>query len=140
MKNKIIYFEINNWICGDDYPNAEPFKSWLHDDLNQTLKDDNWCKENKICVNHERIDMSNNYKITATMDWVRQNCPQLLENQNSKFIYNLKDEYDEDETEYFEGSGYGEAPYLKWCEENFGCHHYLNSWDEEILDSEDDDE
>ena len=140
MKNKIIYFEINNWICGKDYPNTELFKSQLHDDLNQTFKDNIWCKENKLCVIHEIVDMSNNYKITATTDWVMQNCPQLLEPQNSKFIYNLKDEYDEDETEYFEGSGYGEGPYLKWCEENFGCHYYSNSWDEEISDSEDEDE
>lgn len=140
MRNEVVYFELNNWIPGEDYPNAESFISWLSNDLNQTLRSDEWCKENKLCVIHEIVDMSNNYKITATKDWVMQNCPQLFEKQNSKFIYNLEDNYDEDETEYFEGSGYGEGPYLKWCKENFGCHHYLNSWDEEILDSEDEDE
>ena len=140
MKNEIIYFEINNWICGEDYPNTEPFISWLNNDLNQTLRSDEWCKKNKLCVTHEIVDMSNNYKITATKDWVMKNCPQLFESQNSKFIYNLKDDYDEDETKYFEGSGYGEGPYLKWCEENSGCHHYLNSWDEEILDYKDENE
>ena len=140
MENEIIYLEINNWICGNDYPNAEPFKSWLHDDLNQTLRSDEWCKKNNLCVTHEIVDMSNNYKITANKDWVMKNCPCLLDEENMKFVYHLNEEdYDKEESEYFEGSGYGEGPYLKWCKENFGCHHYLNSWDEEILDSEDED-
>ena len=24
---EIIYFELDNWFCGRDYPNAEPFTS-----------------------------------------------------------------------------------------------------------------
>ena len=30
-KDKVIYFELNNWMSGDDYPDAEPFISWMDD-------------------------------------------------------------------------------------------------------------
>ena len=40
---EIIYFEINNWFAGRDYPNEEPFKQWVKD---EQFSDDAWCKEN----------------------------------------------------------------------------------------------
>jgi len=74
----IVYFELNNWFAGRDYPNAEPFLSWMRDDLNQTFRNEKWVKENKLCVVFTMIDMSCNYCITATKDWVLKNCPDLL--------------------------------------------------------------
>ena len=26
---EIIYFELNNWFCGRDYPNSESFIGWV---------------------------------------------------------------------------------------------------------------
>ena len=40
----IVYFELNNWFSGRDYPNAEPFLSWMEDDLNQKFRDEEWIK------------------------------------------------------------------------------------------------
>jgi hypothetical protein len=31
---EIIYFELDNWFGGRDYPDTEPFNSWMDDDLN----------------------------------------------------------------------------------------------------------
>lgn len=76
--NGIVYFELNNWFAGEDYPDAEPFLTWMRDDLNQTFRDEKWVKENKLCVVFTPIDMSQNYCITATKDWVLKNCPDLL--------------------------------------------------------------
>ena len=26
---EVVYFELNNWFSGRDYPDAEPFLSWM---------------------------------------------------------------------------------------------------------------
>lgn len=76
--NEIIYFELNNWVGGDDYPFAEPFLTWCGNDEHLYFNDEKWVKENKLCVVKEYIDMSNNWCVTATREWVEQNCPDLL--------------------------------------------------------------
>ena len=40
--DKIIYFELNNWFCGSDYPNDEPFVSWMSNDLQLRLENEDW--------------------------------------------------------------------------------------------------
>lgn len=89
----IVYFELNNWFSGRDYPNTEPFLSWMRDDLNQTFRNEKWVKENKLCVIFTPIDMSQNYCITATKDWVSKNCPDLLSDKeyDTKFITYSRD-------------------------------------------------
>ena len=32
---EIVYFELNNWFSGRDYPNEEPFTTWCDDDLKE---------------------------------------------------------------------------------------------------------
>lgn len=119
-----IYFEVNNWFAGRDYPDEEPFLSWVGD-LGSPFNSNEWCKEQQICVVSELIDMSNNYKITATREWVEQNCPCLLEPNNKKFICEIDlNDYDEDDNEYYENCGYGNGPFLKYSESNFGTHEY----------------
>ena len=44
---EIIYFELNNWMSGRDYPDAEPFITWCSDDYHLYFSDENWVKENK---------------------------------------------------------------------------------------------
>lgn len=77
-EHKIICFELNNWSCGRDYPNAEPFLSWMRNDLNIRFRNEEWVKENKLCVRATFLDMSQHFLITATEDWVEANCPNLL--------------------------------------------------------------
>lgn len=31
MLDNIIYFEMNNWFAGRDYPDCEPFLTWMRD-------------------------------------------------------------------------------------------------------------
>lgn len=144
MLDNIIYFEVNNWFAGRDYPDCEPFLSWMRD-IGSPFCNEDWCKEQKICVVYELIDMSQNFKVTATREWVEQNCPCLLEEKYSQFVHTLKDEYDDDDTEYWETHGYGDGPFLKYCEENFGVEewdHYLQEWFDESKyeDNEEDEE
>lgn len=74
----IIYFELNNWFSGRDYPDDEPFITWMRDDLHIKFEDEEWVEKNKLCVVADFIDMSENFCITATKEWVEQNCPKLL--------------------------------------------------------------
>ena len=128
MSDNIIYFEINNWFAGRDYPDCEPFLTWMKG-LGSPFLNEEWCREQQICVVYEFIDMSQNFKVTATRAWVQNNCPCLLEDEYSKFVHQLAEEYDEDETEFFEGHGYGNGPFLAYCEENFGMHEYDYAFD-----------
>ena len=68
----IVYFELNNWFSGRDYPNAEPFLSWMRDDLNQKFRDEEWIKENKLVVVESLVDMSMNFCIAATKEWIEE--------------------------------------------------------------------
>lgn len=77
-QEEIIYFELNNWIPGDYYPNKEPFTIWIDGDYKCYLYDEDWVKENRLCVAMSIIDMSVNFCITALKAWVEKNCPQLL--------------------------------------------------------------
>jgi len=116
---EIIYFEVNNWFCGRDYPDCEPFISWLRDDLNQTLRDEQWIKENKLVVFSGFIDMSMNYYVAAPKSWVLKNCSCLLDEKYKKFLLTP------DEEGYVEGRfGPMRMPYdedtvgkLFWVEE-----------------------
>ena len=124
MRDDIIYFEVNNWFPGRDYPDCEPFLTWMRD-LGSPLQNDDWCKEQKICVVYEFIDMSQNFKVTATRDWVERNCPCLFSDENKKFICNIDpDDYDDDDNEYYEQCRYGNGPFLKYLESNLGVHDY----------------
>ena len=33
MDNELVYFELNNWSPGKDYPYEEPFLTWIGNDL-----------------------------------------------------------------------------------------------------------
>lgn len=116
---EIIYFELNNWFSGRDYPNAEPFLSWMQCNKDNKyyiqFRDESWINENKLVVVESLVDMSMNFCITATRDWVEQSCPELLTTYK-EFIR----QPDED----------GEAPYgrfgcpfLEYEEDNIGYHY-----------------
>ena len=83
----MLFFELNNWACGEDYPNDEPFLEWFADDLKIKFMDEQWVIENGLIVIVSIIDMSINFCVTAPDEWVEHNCPSLLENPaNHKFL------------------------------------------------------
>lgn len=108
---EIIYFELNNWFAGRDYPDAEPFLSWMSNDLNIKFRNEAWVRKNKLCVAFDFVDMSQNFCVTATLSWVQQNCPSLL-TEHKEFLR----EPDED------GAVYGRFghKFFEYAEENFG--------------------
>ena len=79
---EIVYFEINNWFAGRDYPNDEIFYKWIND---YQFRDDEWCKENKLCVMCGAVDMSMNYCVAAPKSWVEKNCPKLLTDEEYEY-------------------------------------------------------
>lgn len=48
--DKIIYFELNNWIPGIFYPDDEPFRLWMKNDLQIKFDDETWVKKSRLCV------------------------------------------------------------------------------------------
>lgn len=134
--DNIIYFELNNWMCGRDYPDSEPFISWFRNDLNQTLSSDTWVKENKLCVVAYPLDMSCNYLVTAAREWVLDNCPDLLSDKEYDVTFKVSSANGwEDKVEHFafkkflrfpdpdddnEVYGRGDVKFLEYAEKNFG--------------------
>lgn len=111
---KIIYFELNNWFVGKDYPDAEPFISWMGDDLDLRFRNDVWCKENNLCVIWHLVDMSINFLIAAPESWVKENCPELL-TKYTEFVF----EPDEDGCVY----GRFDTEFPEYSEENLGSNY-----------------
>lgn len=140
---EIIYFEINNWFAGRDYPNREPFLSWITG-YGGKFNDEKWCKENKLCVVAGNLDMSSNWCITATKDWVLKNCPYILSDEIDQITFQVGNSNGwEDKIEKYalnsflrfpnkDGIVYGKFDweFLPWDEENFGVtYHEDNYWD-----------
>ena len=161
----VIYFSVNNWMSGEHYPHTENFKKWMGDDLNQSFTNDTWCKENKLCVYYGIIDMSTNYTISASREWVEKNCPELLTDKEYTYTTSIgtyKDEsdsaelvwkdiehtkkysdfvYTPEEGEDLPDNDYiGNMPFREYCEENFGCEYYKTGWWDDTDDDEDSDD
>lgn len=109
--DKIIYFELNNWIPGIFYPDDEPFRLWIKNDLQIKFDDETWVKKSRLCVVRKLIDMSSNYCITATREWVVNNCPKLLTDY-AEFI-----RYKEDDGKVYGRFG---TEFKEYREENIG--------------------
>ena len=154
MKEEIIYFSVNNWLCGRHYPPTKNFKKWLGNDLNQTFRSDSWAKENKLCIYYGNIDMSQNYTIAAPRSWVEKNCPEILTDKEYTYVTYLHGKdgeiREEHKVKYSDFVDYPDEdgdvtssfdlPYLEYCEENFGAHYYKDPYDYDEDDDEDDDE
>lgn len=81
----IVYFELSNWTQDEHYPAEEPFTTWIGNDLNIYFNNEDWVKRNNLCVVRNIIDMSVNFCITATKEWVDKHCPRLL-TEHKKFL------------------------------------------------------
>ena len=150
----VVYFSVNNWFSGRDYPPLECFHKWLGDDLNQNFRSDEWCKENKLCVYYGCVDMSSNYTISAPRVWVEKNCPELLTDEEytyivrrskyvkkglfrkTKMVWEDIEEkgkysdfvYDPKDVEEGDTDRVGDMPFREYCEENFGSEYYETHW------------
>ena len=152
MDSGIIYFSVNNWMYGEDYPPTENFRKWLGNDLDQTFQNEEWVKENKLCVRCGFYDMSQNYLVSAPREWVKKNCPELLttfeytytsiindkevehKGRYSKFVY-LPEYGPDDEFKCEDRFGW---PFLEYKEENIGVHWYEEEPEQEEDEPEDD--
>ena len=113
--SEIIYFELNNWCPGDDYPAAEPYDSWVQMRKEKSyyinFRDRDWIEKNRIIVVESFVDMSQNFCVTAPKEWVMENCPDLL-TKYTKFL-RKPDEYGEVEGRFG-------CPFKEYEEENIG--------------------
>ena len=115
MNEEIIYFELNDWFPVDFYPNCEPFLTWMENETDGSpLRDENWLKENKICVKSFAVDMSISFLITAPKSFVEKVCPALLEEENRKFLRYPDEGKDVPE------SNMEDESFLPYTEENIG--------------------
>ena len=144
----VVYFELNNWFCGRDYPPCEPVKSWVE---SNRFNNDTWCKENKLCVQNGVVDMSSNWCITAPLNWIQENFPQLLTGEEYTYqvnVYSCGRNYTKEYTETYDsfrrypdedGCVFGrfDWPFLEYSEENYGSFYYeYDYWEDS--DSEED--
>lgn len=149
--NDVIYIGIDNWFYGRDYPAIKKLADWVN--KNQ-FNNDEWCKEQKICVVSGVVDMSTAWLITAPRSWVESNLPELLTDDSyeyqlksvskdgeqihtytkkySDFICKPDPKSDDELPDYFD------YHFKEYCEDNFGCDFQDNYWVD--ADEEDDDE
>lgn len=137
----LVYFELNDWFSGRDYPNEVPFMAWIK---NNSFSDDDWCRQNQLVVLTGFVDMSLNWCIIAPESWVRRNCPKLLEDLTLTYeitthTYDTGLDKPIDKTTVYErkmsdflrqpdedGTVYGrfDWKFPEYSEENFGVHWY----------------
>lgn len=124
-KEEIIYFEVDHWAAGEDYPNEEPFLTWMDDyNLDKYLRNEVFIKEHKLCVKTFPIDMSINFMVTAPKSFVEKMCPTLLTNpDNAKFICHIEQNEDTPESRYIR-----KEYFLPYTKENIGKLQYGENW------------
>lgn len=146
MNEEIIYFELNNWFAGRDYPDAEPFNTWLGNDDSLYFTCERWVKENKLCVTIGLVDMSLDFCIAAPKSWVEANCPKLLTDEECGSTY-ITSYYDSEKNERVEEERYDSnkysnflrpdqssrfgIPFPEYSEENIGITWYYEEHDKD---------
>ena len=124
---EIIYFELNNWMSEDDYPDAEPFETWCGNDEALYFDSQKWCKENKLVVSRGIIDQSVNWCVGATKEWVQNNCPELLTKYKEFLRPSMKSRFGQPFIEYSE-----ENIGMKLCDINYKTDKWEFYTDEDI--------
>ena len=135
MNDEIIYFELNDWFLGRDYPPIDGIEELMFG----AFDNDEYCFENRLCVLRGPYDMSLNLCVSAERSWVEQNLPQLLTDESYSYSYSRC--YGENTKEMvvdfkkykdflrFPSNGkdvYGRFGwrFLTHCKENYGVHYY----------------
>ena len=110
---ELIYFELNNWCSGENYPDAEPFLTWMSGYVS-VFRNAEWVKGQGLAVVFYPIDISQSYLITAPKSWVEENCPELLTTYQ-KFLRIPDPDYDP-EIPY----GLGDVPFQPYDQSTIG--------------------
>lgn len=139
MMSDIVYFEVNNWFAGRDYPNDEPFVTWMRDDnLHDYFLNKEWVKKNKLVVAACNVEMSLNLCVAATKEWVEEKCPKLLSDEVTEAHFTIcgpdgkKEKFETYSYKQFlrtpdeEGEVVGQfgCPFVPYSEENIGLHWF----------------
>jgi hypothetical protein len=111
MISNAVYFELNDWWPDEYYPDEEPFKAWM-ETIPSILTNDEWARKNKLCIKYELIDQSLDYLISASEDWIKENCPNLL----TKYCQFLRQPYKGEVC-----SNYG-TNFLEYTSKNYGSY------------------
>ena len=119
MNEEIYYINLNEWDY-NGHPNSDPFHDWMDDTkLDTYLRNEQFAKDNKICVRWFIIDMSVQFCITAPKSFVDKLCPCLWEEENKKFIKPASDFPDDEPPESWLYGEYGEY-FLPYTDEYIG--------------------
>ena len=78
----IVYFWLNDW----DYPEADPYLGWMIDEEKPVFLNEDWVKENKLCVIVVPFIMDIYFFVTAKREWVEKNCPSILAEYSNYMI------------------------------------------------------
>ncbi len=113
----IVYFELNHWST-DYFPDCEPYLTWMDDNVLQ-FRNEEWLKNNRLVVVETIVDMSCNYCIAATREWVEKNCNEIL-TTHTQFLRQPGED----------GKVYGRfgCPFMEYSDENIG--YWFAGWDE----------
>jgi hypothetical protein len=124
---EIVYIELDDWFPDNDYPKIPIIEEWLHHtNLDKYLRNDEWAKSNKLCIKWFFIDMSINFMITAPLSFAKEVIPDILKEENAKFIsYHI-------ENGKLSESRYTNEYFLEYKEENFGSFEYPDGDDNYI--------
>ena len=89
---EIVYFELNNWFPGRDYPDAEPFNSWINTPTyTDAFEDNDWCIENNRMDLNDRFDEEKNGCTTKEVGYKSNlkwwfKCPRGLHDSDQYFM------------------------------------------------------
>lgn len=126
IKGTVVYFQCNDWS-----PSPKEAERFIHQYLEGDFSEhtpmktdaevDEWIENDCLCINCDIYDMSIQYWITTTKEWLEQNFPELL-----SFVSEEPKDY------LFKGD---KKYFLKYSEENIGVHWWTNEKDyEENMD------
>lgn len=74
-----VYFSINNWFGGCNYPITNQMIEWLRPGYESMIfSNEEWDKKNKLIVCFNDYDMSDSYAVTASLAWVKRFFPEIL--------------------------------------------------------------
>ena len=125
----VIFFELNDWIYGRDYPVDESIATLVK---THQFSSDSWCKSQGICVVAGHIDMSVNWCITAPKNWIEKVCLNMLTDKSYTYDVLINTEHTVKTKLYSDfirypdiyGNVYGRFGwnFLSYCEKNLGVH------------------
>ena len=125
---QLVYFTVDNWSPGVDYPRCDNFENLYREDLDAfAFIDNEYCKENKLAVYCTTLDMSIAFTVVAPIGWCVKNSPEIIGSYWDETAKPGKNNWKE--------SIYG-LPYPEYKEKNFKCKFIQYNGNEPVLSDE----